>query len=106
MRKLVFCLIALCLIFILIPVRLIAQPTVISDSLVALKPFERSENRSIGLGLKRINMTDTTRSGLSEKEKQKTEGQTSKRSRNGINGTLYISFGIELVITLLVIILL
>lgn len=106
MKKLGFCLIAMCLLFILIPIQLKAQPTVISDSLALSKPVERAENRSVRSGMKSINIIDTIKSGLSEKEKLQTEEQTSKRQRRGVKGTMYISYGIELLITVLVIILL
>jgi hypothetical protein len=106
MKKLFFCLMATCLLFILIPFQLNAQPTIISDSLDVSKPVEHAENRSVRLGIKRINMMDTTKFSLFEKEKLQTEEQSSKRHRHVMNGTLYISYGIELLITMLVIILL
>jgi hypothetical protein len=49
---------------------------------------------------------ERSESKLSEKEKLQTEEQGSRHHSHGINGTLYISYGIELLITLLVIILL
>jgi hypothetical protein len=87
------------------PVQLKAQPTV-TDSLVISKPVEIAEKRTVGSGINRINLIDTAKSSLSEKGKLQTVEQSSKRKRFGVNGTLYISYGIELLITVLVIILL
>ena len=106
MKKLVFCLIGTCILFMFIPFQLKADTTFYTDSLVVSRPFEHREKRSERDITKKNIMMDTSKSRLFEKARLQLNDPDSKKHRDEMKGTLYVSYGIEFLITLLVIILL
>jgi hypothetical protein len=106
MKKLAFCLIATLLSFTLLPLQLGGATIVKTDSLLVSKPFQYTEIKHIRLKTIKIYEIDRSKSNLSAKENLQPEENSYRQHRREINGTLYVSYGIELLITVLVIILL
>jgi hypothetical protein len=106
MKKLAFCLIITLLLFTLLPLQRVGATTVKTDSLLVTKPFQYTENKPVRLKTIMLYPIEKSTPGLSEKGISQAEENGIRHRRNDIKGTLYISYGIELIITLLVIVLL
>ena len=92
--------------FTVLTLRMAGATTVKTDSLLVIKPFQYTENKPVGLKTIMLYPNEKSKPGLSEKRISQAEENGIRHDRNDNKGTLYISYGIELIITLLVIVLL
>jgi hypothetical protein len=85
----------------------VAGATIVkTDSLLVSRPFQYIEYKTAGLKTIKIYAIDMSKHSSAQKGKMQIEEQGPGNHGNNMNGTVYVSYGIGLIITLIVIILL
>jgi hypothetical protein len=109
MKKIVICIMALCLTLTLIPLQSVASATNEPSSLVVTKPpdpVESSEAKALISRLDEINAMDMSKLKSSEKKEMRKEVRSIKRELRELGSGVYVSVGAIIIIALLLIILL
>ena len=106
MKKIVFCLLATCLSLTFLPLQSNAVTTAEPSSLVATKPAESSEAKTLELRLNVIKAMDKSTLAPSDKKNLRKEVKSINHKLREISGGVYLSVGAVLLIALLLIILL
>jgi hypothetical protein len=106
MKKTVFCLLASCLLLTFLPLQSNAATTVEPSSLVATKPAESTEAKTLELRLNEIKAMDKSSLAPSDKKNLRKEVKSINHKLRSISGGVYLSVGAVLLIALLLIILL
>jgi hypothetical protein len=106
MKKIIFCVMATFLSLTFLPLQLNAAATEKTSSLVAPKPEESAEAKSLLLRLDEIKATDMSKLNSSEKKTMRKEVHSIKRELREITGGVYLSVGAIILIVVLLIVLL
>jgi len=106
MKKIIFCLMAICLTLTFQPILSNATPTASPSSVIVSKPSESTEAKALLLRLNEINALDKSKLEAQEKKNLRMEVRSIKQQLNQIGGGVYISAGALIIILLLLIILL
>jgi hypothetical protein len=106
MKKIILVVMAICLSFTLLPLQSNAATTTEPSSLVAPKPAESAEAKTLTLRLSEISTMDMSKLKSSEKRNLRHEVRSIKRELRDISGGVYISAGALIVILILAVILL
>ncbi|MCX6320544.1 MAG: hypothetical protein NTX93_01900 [Bacteroidia bacterium] len=106
MKKIILGLMATFLSLTILPLQSFASTTEEPSSLVAPKPAESAEAKTLELRLNEINAMDMSKLKSSEKKNMRKEVRSIKHELREIGGGVYLSVGAILLIALLLIILL
>jgi len=106
MKKIVLCVMATFLSLTFIPMQLNAANADEPSSLVAPKPVEAAEVKTLELRLTEINAMDMKKMESSEKKELRKEVRSIKHELRTIGGGVYVSAGALILILILLIILL
>lgn len=105
MKKIVICLMAICLSLTLLPLQSNAATTAPLTTLPAPKPVANAESKVLELRLNEINAMDRTNMKASEKKSLRKEVRSINSKRRDIGGGVYISAGALILIIILLIVL-
>ncbi|MCX6254059.1 MAG: hypothetical protein NTV31_06220 [Bacteroidia bacterium] len=106
MKKFIICLMAACLSLTLLPLQSNAATPSEPSSLVAPKPSESAEAKTLELRLNEINAMDKSKMKSAEKKNLRKEVKSINHKLRNIGGGVYISAGALILILILLIILL
>ena len=106
MKKIVFCLMATCLSLTFLPLQSNSATAAEPTSMVAAKPVESAEAKSLVLRLDEINAMDKSKMKSAEKRNLRKEVKSINHSLREIGGGVYLSAGAVILIVILLIVLL
>jgi hypothetical protein len=106
MKKIIICMMATCLSLTLLPLQSNAATPSEPSSLVAPKPSESAEVKTLELRLNEINAMDKSKMKSAEKKNLRKEVKSINHRLRDIGGGVYISVGALILILILLIILL
>jgi hypothetical protein len=106
MKKLAICLMVTCLSLTLLPLQLNAATPTEPSSLVAPKPAESAEVKTLELRLNEIKAMDKSKMKSAEKKSMRKEVKSINHRLHDIGGGVYLSGGAIILIVILLIVLL
>ena len=106
MKKIILCLMAICLSLTFLPLQSNAATNAEPSSLVAPKPAESAEVKTLELRLNEINAMDKSKLKSAEKKNLRKEVKSINHKLRETGGVVYLSAGTIILILILLIILL